>query len=102
MPETPSEELLDEALKALASPQRRALLRLVARGGQEGSCCSTGEEVCACDLAGALDLAPSTVSHHMGALVRAGLVSATKQGLWVHYRVDRDALGSVARSIAGI
>lgn len=103
MPQTTdSEDRLDEALKALASPQRRALLKLVASGGNSGSCCSEDEDVCACDLAGALGLAPSTISHHMSALARAGLVIATRKGLWVHYRVDRGALGDVAKAIAGL
>ena len=103
MPETvDSEDRLSEALKALASPQRRALLKLVASGGDPGSCCSDDEDVCACDLAGALDLAPSTISHHMSALARAGLVTATRKGLWVHYRVEREALADVAKAIAGL
>lgn len=46
-------------------------------------------ELCACQVAEALALAPSTVSRHMTDLVRAGLVSARKSGRWVYYaRVD--------------
>lgn len=103
MPETTGEERLDEALKALASSQRRTLLKLLAAHSDgDRSCCSSDEDVCACDLAGALGLAPSTISHHMNALVRAGLVTATRKGLWVHYRLDRDALAGVAEAIVGL
>jgi len=102
MTDTTAEQHLDEALKALASPQRRALLKLVASGGTSGSCCSADEDVCACDLAGALGLAPSTISHHMNALARAGLVTATRKGLWVHYRVERGVLADVAKAITGL
>jgi ArsR family transcriptional regulator len=101
MSEKTGEERLDEALKALASAPRRALLRIVASRTAGAECCSPADEVCACELADALELAPSTISHHMNALVRAGLVVARRQGLWVYYRVDRDALAGVAREIAG-
>jgi ArsR family transcriptional regulator len=86
---------LDAGLKALASAPRRHLLRIIAESTSPGgACCDT--DVCACKLADALDLAPSTISHHMSVLVKAGLVSATKRGLWVYYRLERDALGAVA------
>jgi len=92
---------LDAVFKALASSQRRELLRIVAASTSvDGSCCEA--EVCACKLADALDLAPSTISHHMAALVRAGLVTATKRGLWVYYRLERDALARVAESLSGL
>jgi ArsR family transcriptional regulator len=89
------DERLDAGLKALASAPRRQLLRIVAEHTSvDGGCCDT--DVCACRLADALDLAPSTISHHMSVLVGAGLVSATKRGLWVYYRLERDALSALA------
>lgn len=92
---------LDAAFKALASAQRRTLLRIVAAStSADGSCCA--EDVCACKLAEALDLAPSTISHHMSVLVKAGLVTATKRGLWVYYRLERDALAAVAEELGGL
>ena len=92
---------LDAVFKALASAQRRELLRIVAAStSADGSCCDT--EVCACKLADALDLAPSTISHHMGALVKAGLVTTTKRGLWVCYRLERDVLARAAGALSGL
>jgi ArsR family transcriptional regulator len=92
------DEALDAGLKALASSQRRALLRIIAANtSADGSCCDT--DVCACTLSDALGLAPSTISHHMSALVKAGLVSATKRGLWVYYRLERAALAALATEI---
>ncbi|HEY5275377.1 MAG TPA: metalloregulator ArsR/SmtB family transcription factor [Coriobacteriia bacterium] len=89
---------MDAALKALASAPRRHLLRLIAASTSVGGgCCET--EVCACNLADALELAPSTISHHMSVLVNAGLVTATKRGLWVYYRLERDAIGAVASTL---
>lgn len=93
--------VVDAAFKALASAPRRALLRIIAAStSPDGGCCPT--EVCACTLSDALGLAPSTISHHMGALVRAGLVSATKRGLWVFYRLERETLTRVAGELTSL
>jgi DNA-binding transcriptional ArsR family regulator len=87
---------VDEAFKALASPQRREILRLLGSAGDPaGKACCGPSEVCACKLAEQLGLAPSTVSHHMSALREAGLVHARKGGQWVYYTLDRDALHEV-------
>jgi ArsR family transcriptional regulator, arsenate/arsenite/antimonite-responsive transcriptional repressor len=92
---TLTDERLDAGLKALSSAPRRQLLRIIAEHtSADGGCCEV--EVCACKLADALELAPSTISHHMSVLVGAGLVSATKRGLWVYYRLERDALAALA------
>jgi len=92
---------LDAALKALASAPRRELLRIIAgHTSADGGCCEV--EVCACKLADALELAPSTISHHMAVLVRAGLVTASKRGLWVYYRLERDALAAVAGELGSM
>jgi ArsR family transcriptional regulator len=91
----------DAVFKALASAPRRQLLHIIAaHTSADGVCCDT--EVCACKLADSLDLAPSTISHHMSALVNAGLVSASKRGLWVYYRLERGALARVAEELASL
>jgi ArsR family transcriptional regulator len=92
---------VDAAFKALASEPRRALLRIVAASTSvDGECCPA--EICAYKLSDALGLAPSTISHHMSALVGAGLVTATKRGLWVYYRLERDALARVAGELTAL
>lgn len=92
---------LESAFKALASEPRRALLRIIAANtSADGQCCPN--EVCACALSDAVGLAPSTISHHMAALMSAGLVSATKRGLWVYYRLERDALARVAGELTSL
>jgi ArsR family transcriptional regulator len=101
VPDTLIDASLDGAFKALASSQRRSLLKIVASRTAGAACCSD-DEVCACELAEALELAPSTISHHMGALVRAGLVTARKKGLWVYYKVDRDTIALVARELGAL
>jgi ArsR family transcriptional regulator len=95
-----ADDRIDAVLRALASAPRRELLRIIAGHTSADDCCDV--EVCACKLADALELAPSTISHHMSVLVKAGLVSATKRGLWVYYRLERDALAAVAAQLGSL
>ena len=91
---------LDAIFKALASAQRREILRLLGEGTPaSGACCNASDDVCACKLSERLGLAASTVSHHMAILREAGLVTARKDGLWVHYGLRRDALARAAEEI---
>jgi len=64
---------LVDTLKVLAHPVRLRILALL-RGG----------ELCVCEVAQVLGLAPSTVSEHLTGLRRAGLVREWKVGRWVH------------------
>jgi ArsR family transcriptional regulator len=67
---------LDRVLKALADPTRVRVLGLL-RGG----------EVCVCHIHEALGVPQPKASRHLAYLRRAGLVAATKRGLWVYYRL---------------
>jgi len=78
----------DLIFKALASKPRREILTLLATGdGVDESRCCTADEVCACVFAEKLGLGAPTVSHHMKALIDAGLITSSKRGLWVYYRL---------------
>ncbi|RFU20308.1 Rv2640c family ArsR-like transcriptional regulator [Geodermatophilus marinus] len=74
-------------LKALADPTRLRLLSLLMARG----------EVCTCDLAPAVGLTEATVSHHLGQLRKAGLVSGERRGMNVYHRARREALGALVR-----
>ena len=76
-------------LKALADPVRIRLLSLVLAAGSRGA-----RNV---DLARELRLTDATVSHHLGQLSRAGLLSASRQGASIFYAADRTALGALAQ-----
>jgi ArsR family transcriptional regulator len=67
-------------LKALAHPVRLRILALL-RGG----------ELCICEVAEVLGLAPSTVSEHLTGLRRTGLVREWKVGRWVHVALSDEA-----------
>lgn len=87
---------IEHAFKALASAQRREILRILGEStlDLDKTCCGP-DEVCACKLSERLGLAPSTISHHMSALRAAGLVDSRRDGSWVYYTLRRDALRAV-------
>jgi ArsR family transcriptional regulator, arsenate/arsenite/antimonite-responsive transcriptional repressor len=95
------DERVDALFRALASKPRREILKLLATGGGSGDdrCCSA-DEVCACVFAEKLGLGAPTVSHHMRALIDAGLVTAEKRGVWVYYRLKPEAFEPLVREIA--
>ncbi len=68
---------LDHALRALAHPARRAIIRLTADGA-----------VPATALAAALGVAPATASEHLKVLRKTGFVRLTAHGTWRRYRAD--------------
>ena len=70
-----------ELLKALADPTRLQILGVL-KGAEE--------PVCICDFTAAFDLSQPTISHHMGKLKDAGLVEATRSGIWSYYRLARN------------
>ena len=71
-------------LKALADPARVKIMSLLfASGAGEAN---SGE------LAAALGLTESTVSHHLSQLRRAGLVESDRRGMNVYHRPHRDAI----------
>lgn len=71
-------------LKALADPARVKLMSILlsAQAGEQNSG----------DLADAVGLTESTVSHHLSQLRKAGLVSSDRRGMNVYHRARRDAL----------
>jgi DNA-binding transcriptional ArsR family regulator len=71
-------------LKALADPVRVKLVSLLF-----GS--TVGEE-CSNDLAAAVGLTESTVSHHLTQLRWAGLVESERRGMNVYHRARRESL----------
>ena len=83
---------LAAGFKALADPVRLRLLSLIA-SAPEGSACS-------CDLEEPVGRSQPTVSHHLGLLADAGLITKERSGRWVMCAVVpervaalRDALG---------
>lgn len=65
---------LVEFFKGLSDETRLRIVALLSHG-----------ELCVCHLVAALDMPQSTVSRQLGVLRHAGLVSARREGTWVHY-----------------
>lgn len=74
-------------LKAIADPVRVKLMSLLltSPAGEE----NTG------DLAAAVGLAESTVSHHLGQLKKAGMAESERRGMNIYHRGRRDALSAL-------
>ncbi len=65
-------------MKALADPTRLQMV-LALRDAKEPACI--------CDFTATFSLSQPTVSHHMAKLREAGLVEATRRGIWAYYRL---------------
>lgn len=86
----PGHGQLAEWLKALAEPNRLQLLDLIIQGYQ-----------CNCQLGEETGLPANLVSHHLGVLREAGLVSTERDpydGRWVYYSVNVAALAGLNRA----
>ena len=59
-------------------------------------------EQCVCDLTGALDTGQSRLSFHLKTLKDAGIVRDRREGRWVYYSLDRDALGKLEDVVASL
>lgn len=78
--------------KALSNPHRLALFDELTRCCAPGTACSLEATTrCVGDLGESLDIAPSTLSHHLKELNRAGLVRMERKGkqvmCWVEPRI---------------
>ena len=71
-----------EVFQALADPVR---LELLAQIGARGP-------LCVCHLQDELPYSQSRISKHLGTLRRAGLVTTRREGTWVYYSLEEDAL----------
>jgi ArsR family transcriptional regulator len=79
---------LASTLKALADPVRLRLLSLVAS--------HPDEEACVCDLKDAFALSQPTISPHLKVLHDAGMLSRSRRGSWVYYRLVPRVLDELA------
>jgi DNA-binding transcriptional ArsR family regulator len=74
----------DEALRALAEPRRRAILRLVAH-----------DELSAGEIATAFDVSRTAISQHLTVLKHAGLLTERRDGTRRFYRVRSQGLAGL-------
>ena len=67
--------------RALADPTRLGIIERL-RGGEQ----------CVCDLTDMLDTGQSRLSFHLKTLKDAGLLRDRRQGRWIYYALDPDAI----------
>jgi DNA-binding transcriptional ArsR family regulator len=79
---------MEAALKAIADPRRRQILRLV-----------WDAERSAGDIASHFEVSRPAISQHLGVLRSAGLVTERRDGARRFYRADRDALADLQASL---
>jgi ArsR family transcriptional regulator, arsenate/arsenite/antimonite-responsive transcriptional repressor len=75
-------------LKAIADPVRLRLVSLIAS--------HQGGEACVCELTGAFELTPPTISHHLKILREAGLIGSERRATWVYYRINPHVLARLS------
>jgi ArsR family transcriptional regulator, arsenate/arsenite/antimonite-responsive transcriptional repressor len=56
-------------------------------------------ERCVCDLTDALDAAQSRLSFHLKVLKDAGLVTDRRDGRWMYYTLNQEALAEMAELV---
>ena len=71
-----------EALRALAHPVRMELVAHIAARGP----------LCVCHLNADLGYSQPAISKHLGTLRHAGLVESRREGRWVYYSINENAL----------
>lgn len=73
-----------DALGALAHETRLAVFRMLVTAGHDGMIAGSIAEHCG--------VPPSTMSHHLATLERAGLVQSERESRLIHYRADYAAM----------
>ena len=86
-PATPYD--LPRFFQALADPTRLRLLNLM-----------RDSEICVCYFVDVLDQPQPKISRHLAYLRSAGLVSARREGRWMHYRITPPPSAGAARLLA--
>lgn len=76
---------------ALSDEKRLRILELLREG-----------ERCVCELTDALGAGQSLLSFHLKTLKEAGLVTDRREGRWVYYAADAEALAEAEDAIAAL
>nr|WP_184643921.1 metalloregulator ArsR/SmtB family transcription factor [Sphingopyxis sp. JAI128] len=76
-----------DALGALAHETRLAVFRMLVTAGPDGMIAGT--------IAEQAKVPPSTMSHHLATLERAGLIQAERESRLIHYRADYEGMSKL-------
>lgn len=76
---------------ALSDETRLEIVRLLRNG-----------EKCVCDLTDALDAAQSRLSFHLKTLKDAGIVEDRREGRWIYYQLNGEAMTRLEKILGGL
>lgn len=79
-----------KVMKAVSDPNRLKLLKIL-----------QNRVMCVCEIQALLSIAQPTVSKHLKVLEEAGLVTFTKDGLWVNYQLADGRKSPYAATVLG-
>ena len=80
---------LANRLSVLSEPMRLDILMIISAAG---TCCAN-------DILEHFDITQPTLSHHMSVLVENELVTASKQGRFVNYQINKAAVNELKKVI---
>ena len=87
----PDLDELTARFKALSDPHRLRILDRL-RGGEH----------CVCELTDLLDAGQSLLSFHLRTLKDAGLVTDRREGRWMHYALNPEALAEIQEFLGAL
>jgi len=80
---------LIKALKAVSDETRLRIMKVLLE-----------RECCVCEIMQALDISQSRASRNLGILQDAGFLKARRDGLWIVYSIDWQAVNRYATSLS--
>jgi DNA-binding transcriptional ArsR family regulator len=86
-----SRETLDDPIRALAEPKRRAILELIAN-----------EELSAGEIAEHFDVTRPAVSQHLTVLKSAGLIAERRDGTKRLYRIEPEGISELRQFVENL
>jgi ArsR family transcriptional regulator, arsenate/arsenite/antimonite-responsive transcriptional repressor len=81
-----------EQFSALGQEDRLQIFRLLVRAGPQGNCVD--------EIKRRLKMPGSTLSHHLDALTRSGLLSAQRSGRFIYYAVNWPETANLIRFLS--
>ena len=82
---------LIKIFKALSDETRLRMMKLLHR-----------RELCVCEIMQAMDISQTRASRNLGILKGAGFVVDRRQGLWVHYSINKDKVNQYHKAISAL
>ena len=105
---SPSDEEISRAFRALGHPHRLTIVRALIK---RAVACCTSERADDCrldpascnvgDLGELVDIAPSTLSHHLKELQDSGLIERARDGRYLYCRVNQAMLDQLGALLQG-